>query len=304
MLVRTETTLTYAGAKVALDAALARAEQIGGRLQRRRDRHRRNAPGLRPDGRRLRRVRVDRPGQGVDGRRLRRHPDRHLLRRHRRRGRRPRGHRPARPGRGLRRWRSRARRRDVRRRRRRLRRVGRTGQGRRLRRCRRRRGDRGPTPPALTAHHEKRTHDDPVHAAGGRDRRHARGRPARRRGDRPDAGHADQPTDRHRHRCRPPGRHPLAGRTARQRGQRDPRPRRRPPRPRRRDASPRAGLQRDPPGRAARVSTTFEDGTAYGRLVGDGFESELPQELDGPDALPDLIVRLLVESGVTHHHVV
>ncbi|HKX66505.1 MAG TPA: hypothetical protein VJN29_04715 [Intrasporangium sp.] len=49
-------------------------------------------------------------------------------------------------------------------------------------------------------------------------------------------------------------------------------------------------------GRAARVSTTFEDGMAYGRLVGDGFESELPQELDGPDALPDLLIRLLVES--------
>lgn len=56
-------------------------------------------------------------------------------------------------------------------------------------------------------------------------------------------------------------------------------------------------------GRGARVSTTFEDGTAYGRLVGDGFESELPRELDGPDALPDLLVRLLVESGVTHHPV-
>ena len=56
-------------------------------------------------------------------------------------------------------------------------------------------------------------------------------------------------------------------------------------------------------GRAARVSTTFEDGTAYGRLVGDGFESELPQELDGPDALPDLLIRLLVESGVTHHDI-
>ncbi|MGG5258254.1 hypothetical protein [Phycicoccus avicenniae] len=55
--------------------------------------------------------------------------------------------------------------------------------------------------------------------------------------------------------------------------------------------------------RAARVSTTFEDGSAYGRLVGDGFESELPHELEGPDALPDLIVRLLVESGVTHHRV-
>lgn len=56
-------------------------------------------------------------------------------------------------------------------------------------------------------------------------------------------------------------------------------------------------------GRAVRVSTTFEDGTAYARLVGDGFESEVPQELDGPDALPDLIVRLLVESGVTRHPV-
>jgi hypothetical protein len=54
-------------------------------------------------------------------------------------------------------------------------------------------------------------------------------------------------------------------------------------------------------GRAARVSTTFEDGIAYGRLVGDGFESELPEELAGPDALPDLLVRLLLESGVTHH---
>ncbi|GAB3062328.1 hypothetical protein GCM10027053_25960 [Intrasporangium mesophilum] len=54
-------------------------------------------------------------------------------------------------------------------------------------------------------------------------------------------------------------------------------------------------------GRAVRVSTTFEDGTAYARLVGDGFESEVPRELDGPDALPDLLVRLLVESDVTHH---
>ena len=56
-------------------------------------------------------------------------------------------------------------------------------------------------------------------------------------------------------------------------------------------------------GRAARVSTVFGNGTAYGRLVGDGFESELPQELDGPDALPDLLVRLLVESGLPHHPV-
>ena len=50
-------------------------------------------------------------------------------------------------------------------------------------------------------------------------------------------------------------------------------------------------------GRAARVSTTFVDGIAYGRLVGDGFESELPQELEDADAVPDLLVRLLVEAG-------
>ena len=55
--------------------------------------------------------------------------------------------------------------------------------------------------------------------------------------------------------------------------------------------------------RAARVSTTFAEGTAYGLLVGDGFESELPQELDGPQALPDLIVRLLLESDINHHPV-
>ena len=56
-------------------------------------------------------------------------------------------------------------------------------------------------------------------------------------------------------------------------------------------------------GRAARVSTTFVNGTAYGLLVGDGFEHELPEELDGPQALPDLIVRLLLESGINHHPV-
>lgn len=56
-------------------------------------------------------------------------------------------------------------------------------------------------------------------------------------------------------------------------------------------------------GRAARVSTTFADGMAYGRLVGDGFDSELPHELDGPDAVPDLLIRLLAESGLAHHHV-
>ena len=47
----------------------------------------------------------------------------------------------------------------------------------------------------------------------------------------------------------------------------------------------------DLPGAERPGSTTFADGTACGRLVGDGFESELSQELAGPDALPDLIVR-------------
>ena len=56
-------------------------------------------------------------------------------------------------------------------------------------------------------------------------------------------------------------------------------------------------------GRAARVSTTFEDGTAYGRLVGDGIATEEPVELKDVDALPDLLIRLLVESGVSHHRV-
>lgn len=54
-------------------------------------------------------------------------------------------------------------------------------------------------------------------------------------------------------------------------------------------------------GRGARVSTIFADGTAYGRLVGDGFESELPQELENVDAVPDLLVRLLVAPGLPHH---
>ncbi len=56
-------------------------------------------------------------------------------------------------------------------------------------------------------------------------------------------------------------------------------------------------------GRRARVSTAFADGTAIGRLIGDGFDSEAPVELDSPDALPDLLVRLLLESGVRHHPV-
>ncbi len=51
-------------------------------------------------------------------------------------------------------------------------------------------------------------------------------------------------------------------------------------------------------GRGARVSMTFVDDQAYGRLVGDGFESELPRELESADDVPDLLIRLLVESGI------
>jgi hypothetical protein len=57
-------------------------------------------------------------------------------------------------------------------------------------------------------------------------------------------------------------------------------------------------------GRGARVSTTFAEGTAYGRLVGDGFETDAPTELEDADALPDLVVRLLVGSGATHNSVI
>lgn len=53
-------------------------------------------------------------------------------------------------------------------------------------------------------------------------------------------------------------------------------------------------------GRAVRVSTVFADGMAYGRLIGDGFDSELPRELDSADALPDLLIRLIVESDHAH----
>lgn len=51
-------------------------------------------------------------------------------------------------------------------------------------------------------------------------------------------------------------------------------------------------------GRTARVVTRIEDHTAYARLVGDGIADDAPRELAGPDALPDLLLRLLAESGV------
>lgn len=43
----------------------------------------------------------------------------------------------------------------------------------------------------------------------------------------------------------------------------------------------------------ARCSTEFSDGRAFGRLVGSCFPSDQPQELEGPDALPNLLMRLM-----------
>jgi hypothetical protein len=56
-------------------------------------------------------------------------------------------------------------------------------------------------------------------------------------------------------------------------------------------------------GRALRVSTRFADRKAYGRIVGDGIPEGPPQELVGPDAVADLLLRLLADSGLTHHPV-
>ncbi len=47
----------------------------------------------------------------------------------------------------------------------------------------------------------------------------------------------------------------------------------------------------------ARCSTTFEDGRAYGRLVGSFFADDEARELEGPDALPDLLIRLMEASA-------
>lgn len=55
--------------------------------------------------------------------------------------------------------------------------------------------------------------------------------------------------------------------------------------------------------RAVRISTRFADGIAYGRLVGDGVEPGPAQELEGPEAVADLLILLLVAAGLPHHPV-
>jgi hypothetical protein len=46
-----------------------------------------------------------------------------------------------------------------------------------------------------------------------------------------------------------------------------------------------------------RVSTTFGGGSSFGRLLRDGQAEGAAVELEDADALPDLIVSLLVEAG-------
>ncbi len=55
--------------------------------------------------------------------------------------------------------------------------------------------------------------------------------------------------------------------------------------------------------RAVRFSTRFEDGKAFAQLVGDGVDAGPARELDGAEAVADLLVLLLVSAGLPHHSV-
>mgnify|MGYP000873578240 FL=1 len=48
----------------------------------------------------------------------------------------------------------------------------------------------------------------------------------------------------------------------------------------------------------ARVATHFEGGHATGQIVSEDLPHEQPYELSGPEALPDLIVRLCLIAGL------
>ena len=54
-------------------------------------------------------------------------------------------------------------------------------------------------------------------------------------------------------------------------------------------------------GRAAVISTSFGDGTTYGRVVADGLDNTEPHELAGPEAVEDLLLLLLTESDTPRH---
>ncbi|MEA5153379.1 hypothetical protein [Raineyella sp.] len=48
----------------------------------------------------------------------------------------------------------------------------------------------------------------------------------------------------------------------------------------------------------ARVSTHFSGGRTLGRIISADLPAGEPQELAGPEALPDLLVRLVVAAGL------
>lgn len=50
--------------------------------------------------------------------------------------------------------------------------------------------------------------------------------------------------------------------------------------------------------RAVRMSTRFADGAAFGQLTGDGIEPGPARELDGPQAVADLLAAVLVSAGL------
>jgi hypothetical protein len=54
-------------------------------------------------------------------------------------------------------------------------------------------------------------------------------------------------------------------------------------------------------GHHARVSTLFAGGQAFSQLLSDDAAWSEPRELAGPEALPDLIVRLLVDARAARH---
>jgi len=49
---------------------------------------------------------------------------------------------------------------------------------------------------------------------------------------------------------------------------------------------------------AARVSTHFAGGQTIGQVISDDLPQGEPQELAGPEALPDLLIRLVVVAGL------
>lgn len=48
----------------------------------------------------------------------------------------------------------------------------------------------------------------------------------------------------------------------------------------------------------ARVSTKFSGGHTIGQIISDDLPSEEPQELVGPESLPDLLIRLALVAGL------